>query len=374
MIAHIVPGLDVGGAERLLQSLVVAAPAQHHVYVLKNEIGSIGRELVDAGVAVSVLGAGSLTRLPVVLWSLRREFAAHQPDLIQGWLYHGNAAASLCAPSAVPIVYGIHAVNYIPQPGQIGLRASMMLSRKLAKRAAAIVYCAAAARLSHEITGYPTEKGIVIENGVDCARFYPDPTAKASLCTEFGLSADALLLGYAGRFTRFKDLPNLARTFAIIHKQRPEARLLAYGSGIDANNSALTALLAAEGVGDATLCLGVRTDTPRLMAGIDTLLLSSSDSEALPMAVLEAMSCGTPVAVTCVGELPGLLKNIVDVAPTKAPQALADLTLKLCNPQTSEALRPLLRTRILGSYDLSASRAAYNRLWKEIAGGNKWVP
>jgi glycosyltransferase involved in cell wall biosynthesis len=82
------------------------------------------------------------------------------------------------------------------------------------------------------------------------------------------------------------------------------ARLGIVGDGPE--RMALEALAIAEGVGGQVEFAGHCADPARLYAGFDIFALSS-DTEQMPLSVLEAMASGLPVAATDVGDVADML-------------------------------------------------------------------
>ena len=95
-ITHVIGGLDVGGAEKMLLKLV----REHDKVGILTEIislgdlGKVGNELRTAGIVVHTVGARG-RRLPRIKEVLRllKITKTFSPDIIQGWMYHGNIAA-----------------------------------------------------------------------------------------------------------------------------------------------------------------------------------------------------------------------------------------------------------------------------------------
>jgi glycosyltransferase involved in cell wall biosynthesis len=80
----------------------------------------------------------------------------------------------------------------------------------------------------------------------------------------------------------------------------PAARLLIVGDG--PCREAITATVDQLGLADHVRLLGTRDDVPELLAAADVLVLTS-DMEASPVSILEAMACGKPVVATQVGSV-----------------------------------------------------------------------
>src|SRR5690606_23410920 len=79
------------------------------------------------------------------------------------------------------------------------------------------------------------------------------------------------------------------------------------------------------GLTDRVRFLGAREDVPTVLAAFDIFALSSH-SEGLPLAILEAMAAGLPVAATQVGGVPQVVVQGVTgtLCPENDVQALAN--------------------------------------------------
>ena len=142
----------------------------------------------------------------------------------------------------------------------------------------------------------------VVFNGVDVERFQPMsdvPSARARAGLPPGL-----LIGSAGRFTWEKNFGLLLRGVAAARESGVDVKLVLLGDG--AQRAELESLVDTLGIRSAVSFIGWRADTETLLPLLDLYVVSSA-TEGLPLAVLEAMACGIPVASTSVGELPALL-------------------------------------------------------------------
>jgi glycosyltransferase involved in cell wall biosynthesis len=89
---------------------------------------------------------------------------------------------------------------------------------------------------------------------------------------------------------------------ATVQRQRHAVVGLIAGSGPDADKL----MTRATETGARVRFLGRRDDMPGVLAAADVLCLTS-DAEAAPFAVLEAMASGLPVVATNVGSIPELV-------------------------------------------------------------------
>ncbi len=134
----------------------------------------------------------------------------------------------------------------------------------------------------------------VIRNGI----YARQPTAAStSLRQDLALDNATILLTVA-RLTAQKDHATLIRALPHILTRHPTTVLLLAGSGEEREN--LTALAEDLGLAAHVRFLGQRTDIADLFEVSDLFVLPSL-FEGLPLAVLEAMSLGTPVVATRIG-------------------------------------------------------------------------
>lgn len=164
-------------------------------------------------------------------------------------------------------------------------------------------------------------------NGVDVERFSPGPS---EVRERLGLPREAPVVGFVGRLTRDKGLPELIEAFDAILKAKPEAHLLLVG-WFDASEDSLSAGLRARIQSHPRIqCTGLVADTAPYYRAMDVMVLPTW-REGFPNVVLEAAATGVPVVTTIstgsrdsvVPEVTGLL------IPPGYPEAISEAVLKL---------------------------------------------
>ncbi|HET7520472.1 MAG TPA: glycosyltransferase family 4 protein [Candidatus Limnocylindria bacterium] len=214
-----------------------------------------------------------------------------------------------------------------------------------------------------------------LPNWADGTLFHPFPDERrgqlrAAVDAELGLEGGGPLILWAGRLEGQKDPMLMARAFADVRGQVPNAALLMVGEGtLDA---ALRAELARTGSDAAARVL---TTVPRerlaeLMNTADAFAITSA-FETGPTVGLEALACGLPVVTTPVGEVSRLVaeSGAGQVSEAATPAAVAS-ALAATLGQPSAAIRerslaaaaPRLATEVLGRlYDTNRQLAARAR-------------
>ena len=161
------------------------------------------------------------------------------------------------------------------------------------------------------------ERMTVIRNGI----FASKPTGSSSaLRSEFGLHEELVLVTVA-RLAAQKDHRSLLWALPDILHAHPRLRLLFVGSGEE--QVALEALARQLDLSNSVLFTGQRSDVADIIALSDLFVLPSV-FEGLPLAVLEAMSLGCPVAATRIGgTVEALGENYPFLAEAGNPRSIA---------------------------------------------------
>ena len=140
---------------------------------------------------------------------------------------------------------------------------------------------------------------------------------------ELGIGPDEVVVGTIANFRRPEGLPEPARDRrALLVDRGWPGRIVAVGQGpLEAEMRALHDRL---GLGDRVLLLGQRDDAVRVLAACDVFTMAS-DNEGLPVALMEALALGLPVAATAVGGIPEAVTDGVEglLVPPSQPEALA---------------------------------------------------
>ncbi len=225
--------------------------------------------------------------------------------------------------------------------------------RLLLRRATVAVPSQVLFRLATEVWRLPRGHVHYVPNGIDLARFAVPRRAN-----------DVPVIGTVAALRPEKNLGRLIRAFAAVRAQRP-CRLVIAGGGPE--RAGLETLAGELGVAADVTFPGHVADTPALYAGFDVFALSS-DTEQMPLSVLEAMAAGLPVAATDVGDVRAML------APENGAQVVAQdealLAAALAALLEDIPLRGLLgaanRRRVEAAFDQEAMFAAWHALFRGV--------
>lgn len=207
----------------------------------------------------------------------------------------------------------------------------------------------------------------VIPNGIKLARFEgADPVP---------LERAGLVLGAVVRMVAIKDLKTMISAFSLVRAKRPDAVLYLIGPTDEDPEYYQECLDLIDNLHVQGIEFTGRVDVAQWYGKLDLVLLSSI-SEGMPLAVLEAMASRRPVVTTDVGSCRELIEGAGDglgptgaVVPVMSPDVMAQAILELASDRA--ALRQMGQVgheRVSAYYREEDFLATYRDLYKEVSG------
>jgi glycosyltransferase involved in cell wall biosynthesis len=241
----------------------------------------------------------------------------------------GNVAAFLCGISTR--VYMLRGLRLETASGL--KRAMLRATEWIASACAHVVVCNSDSLLHQaDLLGVAPRRKLRLiangsSNGVDVERFVPGADEMRPM---LGIPGDAPVIGFVGRLTRDKGIPELVGAFECLRKTLPSARLLLVG-WVDQSEDALSADECARIDADpGIVCTGFVEDTAPYYRSMDVLVLPTW-REGFPNVALEAAASGIPVITTLTtGARDAVVAGITGLLiPPGDPQELSDSMLGL---------------------------------------------
>lgn len=368
-------GLSMGGAEVMLYNLLSEMDRSRFQPVVVSLMGDNNdvyrARISDLGISVHSLeldpGKFSLDKL----FQLRKLIKQEQPDVLQGWMYHGNLASQLAgflSFQKIPVVWSIHhslhSLSSEKSLTQVIIRVGAFLSKAVNK----VAYVSEKSLSQHQELGYPRNNSCYIPNGFNTKLLKPSSAHRESFRKQLNIPQDGILIGSLARYHPMKDHDNLLRAAQLFLKDFPEANFVLLGTNVDYDNQVLSDLVDELGIRSQVHLLGPRTDVPQVLPALDILTSSSAFGEAFPLVIGEAMSCGVPCVVTNIGDSAAIVGDTGVVVPPKNPQELADGWKKICqlSPDEKMSLSEKTRQKVLDFYSLESVVGQYEELYENI--------
>jgi glycosyltransferase involved in cell wall biosynthesis len=359
-ILYVTTGLGVGGAEAMLTRLATAEPrlADDVTVVSLRPDDDYVERLRAAGVTVVQLDFRRPAGIASGLIKLAKLIADRRPDVVQGWMYHGDLAALAAVTLSgrrrqTRLAWGIRCSDMDLHQYGTGLRAVVKACTLLSGRPDAVTANSAAGLKFHLELGYRPRRAEVIPNGIDVEEFKPDLAARGAVRRELGLADDAMVIAHVARVDPMKD----HRTFLTAMAQLSDLHALLIGAGTEN-------LAASRNI----LRLGRRRDVARLLAAADFIASSSRFGEGFSNALAEGMACGLPAIATDVGDARLIVGDTGIVVPAADPQAMAAAMQTLARqpiPMRS-ARASKARMRIVENFALAAAVKRFAALYASL--------
>lgn len=218
-------------------------------------------------------------------------------------------------------------------------------------------------KIAREIWLFPASRVTYIPNGVDLKKYAQRAIQSDTL--QAASHQRGLVVGTVATLRKEKNLPRLIRVFqqATAGFRDWPPKLLIVGHGPE--YAQLARQVEEQQLGECVLLLGHQDDPAVVIRTFDIFAISS-DTEQMPLSVLEAMAAGLPVVGTDVGDLGEMVapENRPFLSPA-ADEALfaSNLEALLRDAPLRAALGRANRLRCAALFDKDAMFAAYGKLY-----------
>lgn len=374
-ITFLIRSLDYGGAERQLIALAKGLHAKGHTVLVSvfYPKGPLEKDLREAGVPVRILNKQGRWDVFGFLSRLIKLLKQEQPDVLHGYLGVPNIITVLLKPvfSQVRMVWGVRSSNMDLNRYDWLLRLAYRIECMLSRFADLIIVNSRAGLEYAATHGFPRQKMVVIPNGIDMKRFFPDPGERRRVRAEWGVREDETLIGLVGRLDPMKDHPNFLKAAALLARERDNVRFVCVGDGPAGYRQKLQEYSRELGLADRLIWAGAREDMPAVYNALD-IASSSSFGEGFPNVVGEAMACGVPCAVTDVGDSAWIVGDAGMVVQPGDPEALAGACRDIISfPATvRRALSSSAKQRIEELFDSRQLVTRTERMLAELKSGD----
>lgn len=352
-ILFIVPGLGLGGTERFLLRLALAAQEHHEIQVIS--LGSdrtLAKEFESAGIPLTLTPITSAWNFLSQLFLLREEVKAFEPDVVQTFLYKADLLGGLTARSL-----GIHRIFWSLRhsvlrggPRQLKrntiVRTAALLSHMVPRGIIAVSSDSAA---SHQAVGFDKSKMVTIPNMLENW-----VVESAGSLTGKPLGGTKPRVGMAARFAHEKGHDLLLEATRLSAARGQDLLLDFCGMDTEAGGGLYRYVLEnfPDLMSSCTFRGGLHGEDYRdWFKGIDVFVLPSR-TEGFPNALAEAFMLGLPCVSTNVGAAPEILNSS---SPSVICETNAEsITSGLCS------IVPCLQS---GSYSNHSLSSALPHIW-----------
>ena len=321
-VAHIIAGLETGGAEHCLLRLVTAL-SKHNISNLVVALGKPGSLSPKVAQVATLIHLGLPSRFSIAaFFGVIRRIRADS-YVVHTWMPHANVLFGIIGRVlGLRVVWAIH--NALPTRTGYFARILGSIERLLSHFIPNLIICCSnASKQAYSNAGYNRRLLKVVFNGHETEAFSPCGTDKDRIRRDLSIPFRAPVAAHVGRWHPVKNHALLLDSFALVLKRLPNAHFIACGPEITFRNDALAQMVKKSGLPMERIhLLGLREDVPDILACADCVVLSSH-SEAFPNVLCEALAAGKPAVSTDVGDAKDIIGDCGIIVSSANPDSFA---------------------------------------------------
>ncbi len=373
-IAHISTGLETGGAEvqltRLLESL---DKNKFEMIVISLDKETYLADKIRNELNIPVYSLG-LKQNPLNIRKAYSILKAFNPDVIHGTMYEGGVVGTLFnkfLPKKPAVIWTVHEPleHYDKEP--LRKRIQLRLWGLISNKPDCMMYVSNLNKEQHVAWGFDNSKSLVIPNGVETSRCFPNKAKGMEVRKSLGIPEDVFVIGKVARYHRQKNHIGFLQSAALLNKTHPDVHYMLVGTNVDNANKELTSLIKELNLQDRVHMLGNRQDIPDVVNAFDLATLTSF-GEAFPLTLGEAMVSEVPCVATDVGDNDYIIADTGIITPVNDNKAMAVAWQKMVEMDTDKytQLGKAARQRTLDNFTLEQQVRQHDDLYSTLANKN----
>ncbi|HET7389156.1 MAG TPA: glycosyltransferase [Nocardioidaceae bacterium] len=308
-VAQVVTRCAAGAGGVVVRGALSLDPGRYDVTILTGQTGPLLDGVEERGVHVvlepSLVAPISPKQDSIALQRLTRLIATSGFDVVHTHSAKAGAIGRLSAYRArVPvIVHTYHGFPFHDFQNPATRAAYVAIERRLAKITDVVLAIGGGVATEALRRGLATPANLrTVAPAVEADTVPRTPTSRRAARLLLGLPDDARVVGTVGRLDYQKAPEHFVQAIAALRNRDAIGCWIGSGDLLEPTQALVRKL----GLENRFRFAGERHDVPQLLPGLDVFAMSSR-YEGLPCALVEAMRCGVPAAVTAVNSVPDLV-------------------------------------------------------------------
>lgn len=364
-ILFLIPGLNVGGAERHTLDLRVSLeqrgfPTALVVHGRRRSATLLAHPGARDAVLLDLKGMSD----PVGWLRVRAEVRRHRPDVIVGINQMPLVVAvttRLMRGTSAKVVCIFHTT--VLRENELN---RFFLFRWALRLADALDFVSANQKAYWRQHGLSCPRMPVILNGIDATRFGSANQDRDAMRARFSFAAEDIVIGLVAAFRPEKNHELLISALLALQGRGRTFKLLFVGDGPTRpkNEKRLSEL----GLADLVVFAGEQSDVRAYMSACDLGVLCSNAVETFSLAAIEFLAVGVPMIMSRVGGATEIIQNEVNGFLVEAGSAadLADKIEAATEPEVLPRLRSAARASV-SHLSSDAMAAKYSDLLEQLS-------
>ena len=366
-IVHIISGLKSGGAERSLFNICNSNISDYFIQsvICLGDKAIYGDKLEELGVEVYYLNFKNSNKLYAFL-NFKNIIKKISPDIIQGWMTHGNFASVLAyfILSGHPsLFWNIRQTVYKLKHEYILTRFLFLINILLTRIPNGIISNANISIKQLVKFGYKNDSFILVPNGFDTNYWKPDHNLRQIERNKLKFNDNDFVIGFVGRYHPMKNIILLLKLFYKLSQQNSKVKLVIVGQNLNnynINEKSIIDMIPQNQI----LIIDNTEDVKKYYNIFDLLILCSAWGEGFPNVLGEAMSSELCCISTPVGDTPDILEDVGYLVPLDDVDLIVE-KVKNCmdNPEELNKLGRKARIKILNQYSMEKTINTYLNIY-----------
>jgi len=384
-IVHVLSSLVFGGAEQLVFNLVTHPKLQHFqhsIICVNSDQGEFRKKFEGLGIPIYFCPIYWPTFKLIPSYRINRWLRHHlaftfywrfssllrriKADLVHTHLTKHidfQARIVICR-TKLPFIWTIHGLYRSRGEEDVGWSLVFNLIEQSER---AIITAVSHAALFDVLGEKKMSEGKtrVIYNGIDLSKFEAK-SEKRILRKQWKISEDAIVFGSAGRLIQTKRFDLLIDAAERVIKKHSNVHVVIAGDG--KMRQSLEEQIDRLGLRGRVHLVGYQSDMVQFWHEVDVAVVSS-DSEGLPMALLEACASGVPCIATRVGGIPEVLEVLGDgsgiLVEPGSKEALAEAMEKMMDERVRNEYRKKAK-EVAKRFSIDKTAEQYDKLYQEL--------
>ena len=362
-IIHFVTG-GFSGSTNVAKAIILATNQQPNIdslLVLRKKKSTTPQKVnsfQDLGINTKVVNGGLHL---VTIYQLYKICRNYKPDVlvVHGFSEHlwGRYAGLL---AGVP-----HMVHVEHNSRERYNKFRLFQAKWLSNYTDAIVGCSEGVRQSLLTLGFPAEKTMTINNGINTMPF------KQAKQIDFSQRKPDIMM--AARFARQKDQASLIKAIGLLKAKGLNIKLRFAGLGNKRHLAKAQALVKEMQLEQQIEFLGHCQNLSDLLSETQIFVLSTR-YEGMPLALIEAMAAGCAVIASRVVGVQEMIEHGVDgyLVEPQSPQALADsIEYLVSHPQVAKNIATAGQNKAFSEFSIEKMAGNYERLFRSLTDTHK---
>jgi glycosyltransferase involved in cell wall biosynthesis len=363
-IVHIITSLDVGGCEKVLFNLLSFDKSQktRTLVISLNLKGYYRKKLIESGFEVLSLNLKEKKFLSIFLFI--KSIINFKPDIIQGWMYHGNLFAlfaKFLLFKKTNLFWNIRQTLYDVNLEKSSTKFVIFICKIFSKFPTKILANSRVSILQHIKYGYADNFQLII-NGVDINNFKIDNNLGSLFRKKFGINENADCIGLIARYHPMKDHNFFIENILKVVTNNNIVPVIV-GKDIVKQKNKIFQLVPNELVSKFIL-VDEYEDINEVLNSLNLICITSRWGEGMSNILIEAMSTGLNCISSKIGDNKHLINNFGSTYTVGDEITFVSLLNKHISKATDYKKRSMdTRNHIIKNYSLTLMFQKYFEIY-----------